>query len=164
MVEDIPGNHSSGFLPILDTQMAVREGQFIFKHYNKPMASVELTLERASMSMSSKLNILTAEGCRRLRNCSLQIPWKEQVQCMNRLMISMMWGGYTPKVREIVARRVLAKHTNNLRNYREQNRPLYRSKEERRTYERPDKSNWFCNEGATATITVPCTRGSELAK
>ena len=67
-------------------------------------------------------------------------------------------------MREIVGRRVLAKHTNNLRNYREQNRPLYRSKEERRTYERPDKSNWFRNEGATATITVPFTRGSELAK
>ena len=64
MVEDIPGNHSSGFLPILDTEMAVKEGRFIFRHYSKPKASVELTLERASMSMAAKLNILTAEGCR----------------------------------------------------------------------------------------------------
>ena len=64
MVEHIPGNHSSGFLPILDTEMAVKEGKFIFRHYSKPMASVELTLERTSMSMAVKLNILTAEGCR----------------------------------------------------------------------------------------------------
>ena len=73
-------------------------------------------------------------------------------------------GGYTPKVREVVARRILAKHTNDLRNYLEQNRPIYRSIEERNEVTRPDKSNWFRKEGETATITLPCTRGSELAK
>ena len=107
------------------------------------MANVELTLERASMSMAAKLNILTAEGCRRLRNCSLEIPWNNQVEYLNRLMISMMWGGYTQKVREVVARRILAKHTNNIRNFSEQSRPLYRSMEERNEISRPDKSK--CN-------------------
>ena len=130
MVEDIPGNHPSGFLPILDTQMAVKDGKFLFKHFSKPMASVELTLERASMSMAAKLNIVTAEGCRRLRNCSLEIPWNNQVEYLNRLKICMMWGGYTQKVREVVARRILAKDTNNLRNFRERSRPLYKSMEE----------------------------------
>ena len=67
MVEDIPGNHDSGYLPILDTQMVVCEAKFTFKHYTKPMASVEVTLERVSMSMTVKLNILSAEGRRRLK-------------------------------------------------------------------------------------------------
>ena len=120
MVEDIPGNHSDGYLPILDTQMAVKNGKFTFLHYSKPRASLDVTLERSSMSMSAKLNILTAEGCRRLRNCSLDTPWSTQVKFLNKLMISMMWGGYTPKVREVVARRILAKYTNNLQNFREQ--------------------------------------------
>ena len=75
------------------------------------MAILEVTLERSSMSMSAKLNILTAEGCRRLRNCGLEVPWGEQVEFLNKLMISMMWSGYTPKVREVVARRILARPT-----------------------------------------------------
>ena len=36
MVEDTPGKHASGFLPILDTQMKVENGKIIFKHYKKP--------------------------------------------------------------------------------------------------------------------------------
>ena len=116
------------------------------------------------MGMAAKLNILTAEGSRRLRNCDLETPWNEQVEYLNKLMVSMMWGGYTPKIREIVARRVLAKYTNNLRNFREQGRPLYRSKYERNQVMKPDKTNWFRKEGATATLTVPCTRNSQLAK
>ena len=164
MVKDIPHNHDSGYLPILDTQMAVCEGKFTFKHYTKPMASVEVTLERASMSMAAKLNILTAEGSRRLRNCDLETPWNQQVEYLNKLMVSMMWGGYTPKIREIVARRVLAKYTNNLRNFREQGRPLYRSKYERNQVMKPDKTNWFRKEGATATLTVPCTKKFPFSK
>ena len=39
MVEDIPQNHSSGFLPILDTQMCISEGKIVYKHYSKPMSS-----------------------------------------------------------------------------------------------------------------------------
>ena len=89
MVEDTPSNHESGFLPILDTQMAVRNGCFTFKHYTKPMSSLEVPLNMSAMSNSSKLNILTNEGTRRLRNCSLDIPWTEQTQYINRLMISM---------------------------------------------------------------------------
>ena len=89
MVEDTPGNHPSGFLPILDSQMAVKDGRFIFKHYAKLMASLEVTLNKTSMSESMKLNILTNEGSRRLRNCSVDIPWSEQVTYVNRLMISM---------------------------------------------------------------------------
>ena len=92
MVEDVPGNHPSGFLPILDTQMVVSVGKFLFKHFTKPVASVEVTLQRTAMSGSSKLNILTNEGFRRLRNCSLDTPWTEQVLLLNKLMVSMMGG------------------------------------------------------------------------
>ena len=76
----------------------------------------------------------------------------------------MMWGGYTPKVREVVARRVLAKYTTNLWNLREQGRPIYRSKQQRNLMTKPDKSDWFLKEGVIATLTVPFTQGSQLAK
>ena len=42
MVEYTPRNHPFGFLPILDTQMKVEKGKILFKHYKKPMASMEV--------------------------------------------------------------------------------------------------------------------------
>ena len=35
MVEDLPGNHETGYLPILDTVMKVEGGQIRFIHYSK---------------------------------------------------------------------------------------------------------------------------------
>ena len=76
MVEDTTGNHISGYLPILDTQMAVRNGRFTLLHYSKPMASLEVTLERSSMSMSSKINILTAEVKKMLIRHTIELTGK----------------------------------------------------------------------------------------
>ena len=63
----------------------------------------------------------------------------------------------------IVAHRTLAKFHNNIYNYKELGRPLYRSKEDRSKVLKPDKSNWYRKTGATATFTVPYTTNSELA-
>ena len=62
MVEDLPGNHSSGYLPILDTAMRVEEGQIRFIHYSKPMSSLEVVSSRSAISHGSKISILTLEG------------------------------------------------------------------------------------------------------
>ena len=64
----------------------------------------------------------------------------------------------------MVATRILAKHNNNMRNYNELGRPLYRTKDIRRQDPRTNKGNWFRKTGDTATIFVPATIGSELAK
>ena len=74
MKEDVPDNHPNKMLPILDTQMRVVDGQIVHHHFSKPMASLEITLGRSALSQSSKLNIMTQEGNRRLRNTSKEIP------------------------------------------------------------------------------------------
>ena len=86
MKEDVPGNYPSGLLPILDTQVCVRNGRILFHHFSKTMASLEVVLSRSNMSMSSKLSILTQEACRRLRNFSPSIPWEVKLKEVNRLM------------------------------------------------------------------------------
>ena len=63
-----------------------------------------------------------------------------------------------------MARRILAKYHNNISNYRDTGHPLYRSKEERSSILKEDKTSWFRKTGATATFTVPYTPGSHLAK
>ena len=129
MVEDLPGNHTSGYLPILDTAMKVKEEQIRFIHYSKPMSSLEVVSSRSAMSYSSKISILTQEGSMRLRNCDLDTPWETKVSFINKLMIKMMWSGHTEATREVVARRILARYTTNLQNYNLYGRTLYRTKE-----------------------------------
>ena len=128
------------------------------------MSSLEVVLKRSAMSMGSKMAILVQEGCRRIKNCSVQLEWEEKVIHLNKLMVQMKWGGYSQVTREIVAERILGKLDNNLRNFTELDRPLYRSKLQRAQVVKDDKASWFRKEGATATLTVPETSASGLAK
>ena len=75
-----------------------------------------------------------------------------------------MWSGHGEGVREIVARRALSRYFNNLKNYEQTGRPLYRSMAERKDFIKENKATWFRQEGATATLMVPWTPDSALAK
>ena len=55
--------------------MGIRDGKVIHHHFSKKMSSLEVVLGRSAMSMGSKLSILLHEGCRRVRNCSVELPW-----------------------------------------------------------------------------------------
>ena len=87
MVEDIPLNHQSGYLPILDTQMCIIDGKVVYRHFRKPMSSLEVVTTKSAMSLSSKMNILTQEGGRRLRNCSKDITEMDKMEDITKLMI-----------------------------------------------------------------------------
>ena len=68
-------------------------------------------------------------------------------------MIQIMWARYGENSRKIVAKRILGKIDSNMRNLNHLNRPT-----------KVDKSTWFRKEGATSTLTVPKTQGSNLVK
>ena len=140
MKEDIPANHDNGRIPILDTEMEVRNGRIIHYHYSKPMASLEVTNRRSAMSLSSKLSILVQEGIRRTRNMSKELPWEENKNLLQKLMIQMYWAGYSYGNREIVIRRILAKIDNDLASHIHEGRQYYRSKTERRQAVKSDKA------------------------
>ena len=121
---------------------------------------METILARSAMSMGSKIIILVAEGSRRLRSSSLELPWETRIEHLNRLSVSMKWAGYNQEVRSTVVTRVLARYDQNITNYKESGRPLYRSREQRTLNPKKNKAEWFRDGGATATVTVPCTPGS----
>ena len=75
----------------------------------------------------------------------------------------MLWSSYNYVAREIVARRILSKYHSTINNFIIFGHPLFRSKEERRNLPRKDKSDWFRDDGTTATLVVPTTEGSTLA-
>ena len=51
-----------------------------------------------------------------------------------------------------------------MKNYKETGRPPYRSIDQRKEVIKVDKATWFHKEGTTATLMVPWTRNSDLAK
>ena len=95
---------------------------------------------------------------------SQEISWDLKVPLINKLMIQMMWSGYNLKDRKIVAKRIVAKCDNDLTNLHREGRQVYRSKQDRKTDIKPDKSTWFRKAGATTTLQVPNTHNSQLAK
>ena len=76
----------------------------------------------------------------------------------------MFWAQYSCHDREIVARRILAKLENDTFSNQLEGRPFYRSKQERKQILKTDKATWFRDMGAMATLMVPATKNSDLAK
>ena len=66
--------------------------------------------------------------------------------------------------KERAVRRILVRYDQNLENWNKLGRPLYRAREDRLTDIKKNKSTWFRDGGDTATLMVPCTPGSALAK
>ena len=131
-------------------------------HYSKPMSSLELVMAKSSMNTSTKLSILVQEGSRGLRNHSLDPPWETKLRDINKSTIQMLWSRYGYQSKKILAKRILAKYKSKVRNYRELGRPTYRSREERNLLPRKDKTDWFRDNGTTATLSVPSTPGTSL--
>ena len=123
--------------------MRIENGQIMLRHYQKPMSSLEVVNSRSAMSQGTQISILVQEACRILRNCELSLPWKDKLSFLNKLMIRMKWSGHGETVREVVARRSLAKYFNNLKNFKESGRSLYRSIEQRKESVKEDKATWF---------------------
>ena len=166
MVEDTFNKHANNRIPILDTEMWVKDGRFYHDHYRKPMASKEVILARSLISNSQKRDILVQEGGRRLRNCSVEALWTSKTPHLNDLMLAMMRAGHNQPFRETVLSRILARYDNNLKLNNEENKPIYRSKPERIEQKLKEgiknKSNWYREGGFTATLSIPTTSGDKL--
>ena len=56
---DCPSLHSSGMMPLLDTQVLVEGGKVLYEHYRKPVANPLLMLEMSAMPAGMKRTVLT---------------------------------------------------------------------------------------------------------
>ena len=110
MQEDVPSNHSSGKLPILDLDVWVSQGKINHRFYKKPMSSRMVFQARSAFSTQKKMSILLEEGQRRLRNCSPELDWEEKVIFLNRFSSDLKWSGHSVFFRRIVLKRVIMKY------------------------------------------------------
>ena len=117
MEVDVPTNHSSGKVPMLDMAMWVEGNQILFCHYSKPMATKSVIMARSAFTTREIKNILLEEGSRRLRNCSPNLPWDTKGDFITALNIQMAEAGHKEEFRDMVTTRVVAKYANSLRNH-----------------------------------------------
>ena len=74
---DTPSMNADKKLPCLDLKLWIdSEGLIQFEFYSKPMSSPYLLLQRSAVSRNTKRSTLFQEGMRRVRNCSLDLPWQ----------------------------------------------------------------------------------------
>ena len=168
MQEDVPSNHSTRKLPILDLEVWVSNSRIYHSFYKKPMATKKVVHAKSALPTKVKRSILLEEGSRRLRNCSPELEWDTKVFHLNRLSSEMKNSGHSQTFRSTILNRVAVKYLASLSNHQEGKRNMYRNKKERLEQEQIIKAltgndTWFRKGGFTSTQTVPSTTGGVLA-
>ena len=171
MEYDIPSKNSDGKMPILDMKVWIEkeEGNIVFQHYEKPMASQKIMHAMSAQSISCKNSVHTQEIIRRLMNSSPLLNWREEVApVISNYMARMMEAGYPVKYRKDTLDRALRIYDRMVQEDRNGIRPLYRPKEwnvvARRMEKDKKKNSWSTRGGHIAPIFVPPTPSGELAR
>ena len=149
-------NHQSGKLPILDMEVwLTSDGDAVYQHYEKKVASKLVISSRSAHSSNSKRSTLISEN-------------EYFVPIMNDYMIRMKQAGYSESYRKNVLLSALAVYDKKVNDDNSgvmpMNRPTGYMKIERRKQKKQKKKEWGTKGGYCALIIVPSTPNSELAK
>ena len=91
--------HSEGLMPILDTQVKIKNNKCIFKFYKKKVRNPLLMLKSSAMPNKIMRNALVQEGIRRLRNTSRELPWQLKADILSKFSHKMIMSGYNAMFR-----------------------------------------------------------------
>ena len=180
---DLPSNHQSGKLPVLDVQVSVNKeenNRIYFEFFEKPTKNKLVILSDAAISSQQKRTILTQECLRRMRNTKVELGKETQIEHLNNFMIKMKNSGYSSKYRMEVLNSALKAFDKMLSNDKNNIKPLYRSRRWKKENESETKvnkkHNWYKNfkveQGGAelgqidykSVLFVPITKGGKLAK
>ena len=181
IVTDTPKNYTENKMPILDLKVWTerrkqKDGSttsvILHEFYHKEIASKAVTHANSATNMQSKRNILTAEVMRVLLRCSPLLEWSQTAAHVSEMMKRIQHAGYGQTFREQITKSALNKYKIMLQKDKNNECPLYRNKEWKRTEreikKRENKNNWF-KKGDKKTETksvlfVPATPNSKLQK
>jgi hypothetical protein len=140
LVEDVPTNHESKKIPILDLEVWVERVQHkdldvrpVIKHrfYKKPMASDVTLNAKSAYPLSATRATLTEETLRRLRNNSPEDDFASKCDHITKWAISLKRGGHDEKFRVNMIAKAVKKFKDEICDHNEGRKDLYRSREER---------------------------------
>ena len=152
-------NNSNHKVAILDMWVWIDEfGKVRYEFYRKPMAYKGVIHSCSGVSISQKRQIIFSEGLRRLKCCQPSLNWDTKIDLLNQLSAEMYQAGYSQNFRQIMLNRILHAYIKLLRDH-DNNISMYREPKNRQT-----DQQWFSKLGYKASLNVPTTENSELAK
>ena len=150
-------------MAVLDLKVWMdQEGNILFQHYQKPMASKKAIQAKSAHSISCKKSTHVQELVRRMLNTSCRLDWNDYtVPILTEYMRRMREAGYSQNYRKNTlshAFRIYDKMKNDDENG---TRPIYRPANwnivERREEKTKKKRNWSSKGGYIAPIIIPAT-------
>ena len=146
---DCPSNHQTGWMPLLGSQVRVAEDNTIdYIFFEKEIACKYVMMRESAMSTRVKMNTLTQEVIRRLRNTRASLDWDEfKAPILTEFCKKMARSGYPEEYRSVVIKSGVLGFERQLEASRRGERPLFRprewQKEERRKSKMIQKAAWY---------------------
>ena len=167
---DVPSNHIDGMLPVLDVKAKLdHEGEILFDFYEKSTKNRRVILASSALPWQQKLNILTNEALRRLRNTSEKLGLEVQNNHLNDFMIKLKDSGYSPGFRQQVVVNAKKIYQSQVQKDRDGSKPLYRPRhliDSDRAAAKNKSYKWWNKKGTppNAVMFVPPTPGGKLLR
>jgi hypothetical protein len=150
MTGDVPSQNKSRRVPVLDTEMFMKENRIMFSFYSKPMATNYVIPDRSAHPKKVKRTTLIQEGVRRLLNVSPDLPDQERIDVMEAFDLKMRYSGYVRKYRWNIIESAFAIYETKVSEDQNGIRPLYRhrefKREEREKKKARSRETWYQGE------------------
>ena len=146
---DCPSTNISGWMPLLAAEVRVAADNTIdYRFYEKPISSRYVMMRNSAMSAKVKMNTLTQEVIRRLRNTRVTLPWADhQAPALTKFSKKMARSGYPEGYRSEVIKSGVLGFERQLEASRNGQKPLFRprdwQKAERRKRKMVRKAAWY---------------------
>ena len=171
-----PSNHENNRIPVLDTEQWIEQvtvngeekPQILHSHYMKSMSNKYVVHKESAMSQNIKINILTADLVRIMRNISELCKPIERETKIQQYINRLQYSGYNKRERVIIYKKANKVYTQIKKNDKENVCPLYRGKfwkqKERMVEKSTKKRNWYKKGGHKAVFFVDATKNQKLVK
>ena len=172
---DFPLNNNDSRLPALDLKLWIEEveingqmkPQIIHSHYMKPMANRHVIHKESAMSIKKKINILSNDLVRIIKNTSMKCKREERNKSVQYYMKRLQYSGYNKEDRFKIYIKAKKIYENTLRSSENGERPMYRGKfwnmNQRIKDKEMKKHQWYSKAGYLTTMFVDATINNELA-
>ena len=127
---DCPSHHQTGWMPLLGSQVRVAEDNTIdYIFFEKEIACKYVMMRESAMSAKVKMNTLTQEVIRRLRNTRASLDWDEfKAPILTEFCKKMARSGYPEEYRSVVIKSGVLGFERQLEASQRGERPLFRPK------------------------------------
>ena len=151
---DYPSNHANKRLHVLDTEMwlenieidGVKKSQVLYSFYEKEMSNKYVIHWDSAISYTSKINILTNDLVRVMKNMSERLDRKEKISKVQHYVNRLQYSGYDQRERIKVYNKAKKIYNEMIRNHESGSVPLHRRKfynmEGRAKNKKMKKSTW----------------------